>query len=217
MNCGTGEDARYLARQGRSVVACDASAGMLEVAKRREREEGRLSNLTYLRLPNEELDCLSVSKPFDGAFSNFSGLNCTPDLKSIAHNLAKLVRPEGRVLLCVWTRVCPAEILWYLLHGQPKKSVRRLSGKAAARVGDVAIRVSYPMIRELRITFSPWFQLRARRAVGLFIPPSYVETSLRHHPALLRQLERLDHLCGDWPILRSLGDHVLLEFERCAL
>src|ERR1700688_4355612 len=34
LNCGTGEDARYLVQRGRSVVACDASRSMIQVAKR---------------------------------------------------------------------------------------------------------------------------------------------------------------------------------------
>src|SRR5208282_6229160 len=47
LNCGTGEDARFLARQGRSIVACDASMEMIEVARRRNLGEGRIANLTY--------------------------------------------------------------------------------------------------------------------------------------------------------------------------
>src|SRR5215468_11477804 len=75
LNCGTGEDARFLARQGRNVLACDGSAAMIEVARRRE-HEARLGTLEFRQLANEELGNLSFAAPFDGAFSNFSGLNC---------------------------------------------------------------------------------------------------------------------------------------------
>lgn len=215
LNCGTGEDARFLARSGRSVVACDASPAMIAIARRRDQEEGGLANLEHFEIANEALGSLSVEKPFDGAFSNFSGLNCLADLKPVARNLAKLVRPGGPVLVCLWSRVCPAEVLWYLLHGQPKKAVRRFSGKATARLGEMTISVAYPTVREVRRFFSPWFRLSSRRAVGLFVPPSYVERWISEHQKLLARLEWLDRLCAEWPILRDAGDHMLLEFVRC--
>jgi len=215
LNCGTGEDARFLANRGRSVVACDASMAMIEMAKCREQRGRPLANLEHLHVATEDLACLSDRGPFDGAFSNFSGLNCLADLKPVARNLAGLVKPGGRILLCLWSRVCWVEMLWYLFHGQLKKSVRRLSKVATARLGDMTISVSYPSVHSLRVSFSPWFELGSRCAVGLFVPPSYVEKSISKHEKLLGLLEWLDRECADWPILRDAGDHMLLEFVRC--
>lgn len=215
LNCGTGEDAGFLARRGRQVVACDASPAMIQIAKRRANKENWGAGVEFQCLANEELSGLSARASFDGAFSNFSGLNCVADLSSVAHNLADLVKPGGTVLLCVWSRVCVAEILWYLLHGQATKAIRRLSGKSTATVGATKIPVFYPTIREVRRLFSLWFRLVSRRAVGLFVPPSYLEPSIGKHLGLIAQLQRLDLLFADWPILRSAGDHVLLEFVRC--
>ncbi len=217
LNCGTGEDARFLAKERRSVVACDASAAMIAVARRHEDEATEVSTIQYLQTANEDLGALCFEKPFDGAFSNFSGLNCTADFRSFACNLAKLVKPGGRVLLCLWSRVCVAEVMWYLLHAEPKKAGRRFSSKPTARLGELTISVNYPTVREMRQSFSPWFQLVSRRAVGLFIPPSYTERAIAGHDKILACLEWLDSLCAGWPILRNAGDHVLLEFVRCNL
>src|SRR5208282_4508814 len=104
LNCGTGEDARFLARQGISIVACDASAAMIQVAEVRTKREAAGADITYRRLANEDLGILPRQKQFDGAYSNFSGLNCAADLGPIARNLASLVRPGGHVLLCLWSR-----------------------------------------------------------------------------------------------------------------
>lgn len=214
LNCGTGEDARFLAKRGRSVVACDASTEMLRVA--RNHWEGRnAGKVRYVHMANEELGSWASREAFHGAFSNFSGLNCLADLQPVARNLAKLVIPGGTVLLCLWSRVCVAEILWYLVHGQPQKATRRFSGKATARLGKKTIAVFYPTAREVRRCFSPWFRLRSQRAIGLFVPPSYVEPAMRSHPKLLERMEWLDRLCAGWPIFRSAGDHMLLEFTRC--
>ena len=154
-------------------------------------------------------------KPFDGAFSNFSGLNCLDDLRSFANDLAALLRPGSPVLLCLWSRVCVAEFFWYLLHGQPRKACRRFPGKAMAKVGAVTVPVIYPTVSTVRRAFSPWFQLRSRSAVGLFVPPSYVEKWMSKHPKILARLERLDKISADWPICRDIGDHLLLELVRC--
>ena len=217
LNCGTGEDARFLANRGRSVLACDASAAMIEVAKRGSEHETGHTDLRFLQIANEELGSLPAEEAFDGAFSNFSGLNCVSDVRPVARSLAKLVRPGGSVLLCVWNRVCLAEVIWYLAHGHPKKAVRRFSRKPTARLGDAMISVSYRSIREMRRAFWPWFAVSSRRSVGLFVPPSYMERLTGRRENLLARLEQLDRLLAGWPILRDVGDHVLLEFVRCNL
>lgn len=218
LNCGTGEDARFLAERGRSVFACDASAAMIEVAQSREREKDQMAGrgkLEYLAIANENLGSLFVERPFDGAFSNFSGLNCVFDLKGIAFSLSNLVRMNGHLLICIWSRLSVAELAWFMAHGEAKKALRRLPGRAVARVGEAAISVSYPSVRKMRKSFSPWFRLATRRAVGLFVPPSYLEPVIRNYPKTLARLESLDRICAAWPCFRDLGDHVLLEFVRC--
>lgn len=216
LNCGTGEDARFLAKGNRSVVACDASPSMIDIARRRDLTEGRLANVEYLQLANEDLGLfLSREHSFDGAFSNFSGLNCVADLGPVATTLATLVRPGGRLLLCLWSRFCLAELIWYVLHGQPQKAVRRISGTATANVAGITIPVSYPTVRAVRRIFSPSFRLESRSAIGLFVPPSYVEQWIRKHKNFLAQMESLDRLFAEWPVLRGIGDHILLEFVRC--
>ena len=218
LNCGTGEDARFLARRGRAVLACDGSATMIDVARSRKHEDDRelrRGSLEYFHIANEDLGSLAVEKPFDGAFSNFAGLNCLTNLTTVASGLANLIRVDGRLLICVWSRLCVAEMIWFLAHGQAKKAVRRFPGKATARLGEMTISVSYPSVREIRQCFSPWFRLTSRKAVGLFVPPSYLERLIRKHPKTLARLESLDRFCAAWPGLRDFGDHMLLEFVRC--
>jgi ubiquinone/menaquinone biosynthesis C-methylase UbiE len=215
LNCGTGEDARFLAKRGVSIVACDGSAEMIKVASARAQREGKGADVIFKHLANEDLRLLSRSQPFDGAYSNFSGLNCVSDLQPVARELASLVLPAGRVLICLWSPVCAWELVWYLLHSETKKAMRRFSGKAKANLGGLTITIAYPTVNDVRRAFAPWFELEGRRAIGLFVPPSYVENWARKHNALIGHLERMDNTFADFPILRDLGDHVLLEFTRC--
>lgn len=215
LNCGTGEDARFLAQHGMSVVACDASAAMIDVAESHSTSEVRSGSIRYLQIASEKLFRLTPKTPFDGALSNFSGLNCVADLQPVARNLASLVRPGGRVLICMWSRVCLGELAWFLLQGRGAKAFRRFQGKATANLGGVTISISYPTVSRVRDAFAPWFRLEARRAIGLFVPPSYVEGWAKKNPKKLAKLEKMDRMCARWPIFRDIGDHVLLEFVRC--
>jgi SAM-dependent methyltransferase len=215
LNCGTGEDARFLGKRGRRIVACDGSAAMVEIAAARTQVEANGADITFHQLANEDLETLTQQEHFDGVYSNFSGLNCVTDLQPVARNLGTLVKPGGKLLLCLWSRVCAGEIFWYLLHGQIRKAFRRLSGKASARIGEATFNVSYPTVRQIQRDFAPWFVLGRRSAIGLFVPPSYAEEWAKKHEAALRCLKRLDRAFAEWPVLRHLGDHVLLEFTRC--
>jgi hypothetical protein len=67
----------------------------------------------------------------------------------------------------------------------------------------------------VQCAFAPWFELEHRHAIGLFVPPSYVESWAKRHRAMIGYLEKMDAAFADFPVLRDLGDHVLLEFTRC--
>ena len=217
LNCGTGEDAVFLGRHGVSVYSCDASATMVQTAAHRLAAEPGITNVSFHHLPTEHIGVLlSELRRFDGVISNFSGLNCVADLQPVSKNLAELVRPRAQLVLCFCTRICLAEIVYFLVQGQPRKALRRCSGSTVAQVGDRATQVYYPTLSQLRETFAPEFVLRECKAVGLAIPPSYLESTFAAHPRLLKILCRFERLLAPLPILRVIGDHMVLRFERRA-
>ncbi len=216
LNCGTGEDALFLSRQGVSVVACDASPRMIEVARRRIASENHPSPVEYHVLRTEDLSRLQSTLPFDGVLSNFSGLNCVEDLRAVALGLAPLTKPGAPVCICLSSRFCLWEFFWFILHADVRSAFRRIWGASIARVGGHSVQIWYPTIRAMRRCFSPWFRLRSIRAVGLSIPPSYVRSPAITRPSVIARMEKLDRRCGQWPIFRAVGDHVLLQFERTA-
>ena len=214
LNCGTGEDAFFLAHNGISVTACDASEQMIQVATGRQCEEALEVPVQFSLLPTERIRDLQPSSQFDGIFSNFSGFNCIPDLKQTAEDLATLLSPGAPLLVCLSTRFCIWEMLWFTLHGNFRKASRRCFGHAIARVGELTVDVYYPTIRQLQTLFSPSFVLRSCSGVGVTVPPSYVEAWIRNHPKLFRMLRTIDKAISTYPGFRVLGDHVLLHFER---
>jgi SAM-dependent methyltransferase len=215
LGCGSGEDALFLVRAGMAVLACDISARMIAVASASARTELPEGLLEFCVLGNEDLRDLPLEDRFSGVFSNFSSLNCVADLRCVARDLAARTLPGASALLCFSSRICLWEMLWYLLRGQPGKAFRRIrSGSRAAKIGAQEIQVSYPSVRRICEAFAPWFELQERHAIGLLVPPSYVEPWASGHPTCISWLARLDGRLRSWPVLRDCGDHVLLHFRR---
>ncbi|NUQ30736.1 MAG: methyltransferase domain-containing protein [Acidobacteriaceae bacterium] len=212
LNCGTGEDALCFAENGWKVLALDASERMSACARIRRESLGTRDNPQFRQVATENLR--EIAGEFDGVFSNFSGLNCVSDLAPIARMLAEKTTPGSPLLLCLSTRVCLWETAWYLLHGKPAKAFRRWTGRHQAILQGMPVDVYYPTLDILRQAFRPNFKLRSVRAIGLFVPPSYVESWIRKHTLLLRIFARLDKFFSRLPLLRTFGDHMLLHFEK---
>jgi SAM-dependent methyltransferase len=212
LNCGTGVDALHLAERSVQVDAFDVSAAMIGVANRRP-VSGRLP-VRFEVLATEDLG--TIHSVYDGAFSNFGGLNCVRDLRPVAHNLARLVRPTGHVVLCLASHFCFWETAWWLARGKPAKAFRRLrkGGVTAELAPSSVVHVHYLPVHELRHLFAPEFSLVAVHGIGLFVPPSYLEPHVRRFPILLRVAASLDRLFSSLPGLRCVADHVLLTFRR---
>lgn len=216
LNCGTGEDALLLGSRGIQVVACDASSEMIEVAQRKAQLRRSESSVKFLHIATEMADELEKLGAFDGAFSNFSGLNCVSDLEGVAKCLGRIVRNRGALILCVSTRVCLWELVWFAGHGKFRKAMRRLNGRASATLHGQVLTIDYPTLTHWKKLFAKDFALRRTKAIGLCVPPSYANNWMERHPKLLRCFEDCDKALCDLPILRLLGDHMLMEFERIA-
>ena len=209
---GTGEDAQWLAEQGREVLLTDVSPAMVRIAARKLRGLGLPEPMVS---GAEQLESIAdaVSGQFDGAFTNFAALNCVTDLDAVRRGLARLVRPGGRVLLVVFGIYTPGEWLVQLLRGDPRAAFRRFRhGDVEARLGGKEFVVRYHRSSDLAKALAPSFELRGRRGVGVFVPPSAAEPWISGHEALLSVLEQLDRLASR--PLAIFGDHILYEFER---
>jgi ubiquinone/menaquinone biosynthesis C-methylase UbiE len=216
IGCGTGVDASFLANRGVRVLACDNSRAMIEVASQRIAQANQSSFVSLRTLAAEDLAGLKGEPCFDGVFSNFGALNCVEDLRGVAINLARLLRPGATAMLCLMSRHCAWELAWYLAHGDPQKAFRRIGrGKIIARLAPgAAVRVHYPSVKSVIRLLSPEFHLKAWKGIGITIPPSYLESIVNRYPWCVRWMMRADSLLENAPIARGLADHVLLIFER---
>lgn len=208
LNCGTGIDAVHLAERGVRVVACDLSPRMIDLATNRSIAANVANRIVFRIVPTEEISRLVG--PFDGAMSNFSGLNCVQDLSLAARSLGKLLRPGAIAVFCMVGRIAPWEIAWHLAHGDTKKAMRRLHPVS----DDPRIQVHYPPVRTIARIFAPEFRLLQWRGVGVAVPPSSMEPVAKKFPTLLKCLARVDRWLTSCPGVKGLADCVLLFFER---
>jgi ubiquinone/menaquinone biosynthesis C-methylase UbiE len=215
LNCGTGVDAVHLARRGVRVIACDLSSKMIEAGRRRLDATGLDALVDFRVLATEKIDSLVGDGPFDGAFSNFSGLNCVRDISQAARNLGRLLKPGARALLCMVGRFSLWEMAWQLAQGKPALALHSFRRKPTTHIsaGD-AVLVHYPSVSDMRRMFAPEFRLRAWKGIGVAVPPSCLEPLARTVPGVVGGLAKIDRYLSRAPVFRSLGDCVLLQFER---
>ena len=97
VGCGTGAVSMRAARAGAEVTGVDLSEVMVETASRRAREEGLA--ISYATGDAEELPCPDAS--FDVVSSSVAAM-FAPDQAAAARELARAVRPAGRLGLTAW-------------------------------------------------------------------------------------------------------------------
>jgi ubiquinone/menaquinone biosynthesis C-methylase UbiE len=212
LNCGTGIDAVHLAKRGIQVVACDISPEMIKRARQRASDAAVSDRLDFRVLATEELDSLETEAPFDGVFSNFSGLNCVANLPAVAEALERLLKPGASALLCMLGRFVAWEFLWFVAHGDLRNAVRRL--RANRYYHDEVHQVWHLSVSQLTHVFAPQLRLRKWKGIGIAVPPSYMEHWAQRFPTLTRNLAQVDRALGSAPLFRNMADFVLLEFEE---
>lgn len=215
INCGTGIDALHLAERGIRVVACDISQRMIELARLRVGSTRFSKAIDFRTLATEEIAALiEDGGRFDGAFSNFSGLNCVEDLRTVSRNLSQLLHPGGRALFCMLGRFVPWDILWFGAHGQFRRALRRVSGPTTRAVPGGTLNVAYPSANQIAEAFAEHFNLRRFGGIGICVPPSYMEHWARRFPKAVSAFASGDRLLGGLPGFRSMADCILLELEH---
>lgn len=198
LGCGTGIDAHHLQMRGVEVYGIDGSEAMVQKA------QSRGVNAHHLAIEN--LQC--VQSVFDGAISNFGALNCVRSLEVIAHRLARCIRPNGYLALCLMGRCCFWEAAYFVMRGEFRKAFRRFAGVTVCSFG---VEVCYPTKTDVLAAFSPYFLLAEMVGIGLFVPPSYVRVLSQ---SAIARLAAIDSRLAGWPLLRSLSDHRLYVFQR---
>ncbi len=214
LGCGTGLDAVHLAGLGHEVVATDWSPNMVERTRERAQQAELSHRVSVAALGIQELDRLD-GEPFDGIYSNLGPLNCVSDLRKVARDCARLLKPDGRIIASVIGRVCPWEYAYYALRGNHARARLRFArGPVSINLNRHTLWAEYFTPREFCQAFENEFELETYRGLSLFVPPPYLIDHWQRWPRLGSALEGLDHRLGALPLFRDAGDHFLMVLKK---
>lgn len=207
LGCGTGEDALFLAGQGVFVHAVDVAPAMIECARAKAAQRGLAADRVRFEVRDVE-DVAGAGHGFDGAYSGFGALNCSA-LSSVARGLAAALKPAAPVILS-------------LLGARPLPALveRALTGRGAGRrrhaprVGGIELPVEYPASGDIVRAFGGEFAWSGAFALGVLVPGPAHARWVQRHPQAFGLLAALEGVVRGWPLLRSLGDHLVVEGER---
>src|SRR5206468_3672321 len=118
-----------------------------------------------------------------------AALNCVSDLTQFANGIAQLLRPGAPLLLVVFGRCCPGEMIVEAIRRRPRNLFRRFRrGDVPARLGGRSFAVRYHRAADLVRMLGPSFELDGRQGIGVFVPPSAAEPWISSHPRFLALL-----------------------------
>ena len=216
IGCGTGEDALSLAARGHRVVACDPAPAMIATTRAKVAAAGQTGAIEVVAGSVEQIAeaWSSRGQAVDGVFSNFAPLNCELSLAPLRLLLERALRREGRFIAVVLPRLCPLEVALFLARGEPRAALRRFRRAAVADVEGQRFSMKYYGAADFDRALGPGFRRIETRSLGLVLPPLSFGSAFARIPGLLAALGALEDRVSALPGLRSMGDHVLLVYER---
>lgn len=213
LNCGTGEDAVWLAGKGHNVTASDGSEMMLEVARKKARANNVQIDFLQWNL-TQAFPRSGIT--YDIIFSNFGGLNClsSAQLKTLFTQTDALLNPNGKCIIVLMGKFCLSESIYYLLKLKFNSILRRRKmQKVTLQSGEVVSTWYYSQSELTTLVPDTWIKTK-RIPIGITIPPSYLNAFFERHPYVFKLLIRADRTLRRWEALSRLSDHYLISFKK---
>jgi ubiquinone/menaquinone biosynthesis C-methylase UbiE len=214
LNCGTGEDAMFFARQGFKIHATDISTAMLDVLRKKTDSSFYEEKISTEQCSFTELEFLEADQ-FDYVYSNFGGLNCTGELEKVLHSFDNLIKPGGVVTLVIISKFCLWETL-LLFKGKFKTAFRRFfSGKGRrAHIEGNFFKCWYYSPSFIKKHLEGKFEFLSLEGLCTIVPPSYIENFAQKHFKLFNLFRKMENkVKAKWPWNRT-GDYFIISFQK---
>lgn len=212
INCGTGEDAIWLAKQNFKVTATDISPKMIEIAKSKE----TFHNLKFVLADIKTIATTFEGIKFDLIFSNFGGLNCLSklELENFFENISSLLYKKGKLVLVIMPKDALWEQLYFLIKAQFYSVFRRKKNMVLADVDGEKVPTYYYNPKDIVNLAQNDFELVAQKPIGFFVPPSYLEPFFKNKKGLLQFLYGLEKRVSNYSFLSKYADHYIITLEK---
>jgi len=208
INCGTGYDAEQFHNRGHSVVATDGSAEMIKLAKAK-----RDTKIDFFQLRFSDVSNQQKFENSQVLFSNFGGLNCidSKELRIFAEDIAKKQSVGDLLIWVIMPKKCLMESIYFLFTFQFSKMFRRNTSKPTpVNFHDTAIPTFYHSPKELKRILKNDYDIELIKPVALFLPPSYMEGFFKQKKSMLRFLNALESIFGNFSAGAAWSDHFIL-------
>ena len=212
INCGTGEDAIWLAQQNFNITTSDISSKMIEVAK----SKTTFDNLNFVTADIKNTATSFKGKKFDLIFSNFGGLNCMSksELEKFFRDANSILSPKGKLVLVIMPKNTFWEQVYFLSKAQFSEVFRRKKEFVLADVDGEKVRTYYFNPKDIVNLAKNDFELVTQKPIGFFVPPSYLETFFSNKNGLLRFLNSLENRISNWSFLSKHADHYIITLQK---
>lgn len=215
INCGTGEDALWLAKRGHRVVATDLSQAMLDAASLKATTEK--ASIDFRKMDFTTAASHFPPGSFDVIFSDFGGLNCVDEnqLRQLSEDFNLLLRPGGQFIAVIMGDNCSWEKFYFRRKGDAQKAKRRATKEAVmAEIDGQSFPVWYYAPASIREIFGKTFEHVHTQAVGWALPPSYLEPRFKNRKLLLKLLHGIENTFGSTRYAANRADHFLIAFRK---
>jgi SAM-dependent methyltransferase len=221
LNCGTGEDAVWIAKNNWQVLATDISPRMVEVTLSKADESGLKKQINSQCLGFHQIS--ELNEQFDLVFSNFGGLNCISEdeISKFGVSLFQKINSDGFFIGVIMGRFCWWESLYFLLKRNTNATFRRLSKEPILARLDATTSIEtwyYSPITFLKalnqqLPDNQGFELIKTEAIGFWLPPSYLDSFFKKLPFLLQILNKMEKKCRG-SIWAGGADHFLICLKK---
>lgn len=212
INAGTGIDALHFAEAGLRVHAMDIAEGMVSEIQKKIPQYSLQGTVTAEQRSFTDAGGLAP-KQFDHVFSNFGGLNCIPDLRTVSDQLRMIITPGGLVTMVIMPRICPWELL-HLLRGNTTIALRRFrKNGVTAHIEGHYFTTYYHSVADIISAFGSDFSVQNIRGVASCSPPPYMEKFPKKYPHVYTFLQSCDEQFSAYPPFNRWADQCIITLK----
>jgi ubiquinone/menaquinone biosynthesis C-methylase UbiE len=212
VNAGTGEDALLLAKHCEHLTVTDISTQMMAICK------NKLLHIAHAELKQiNATDIGNLPHQYDLIFSNFAGLNCLDknEMQDFIFKAKEKLKPQGHLILVLLSGASWWEKFWGFISNNKKlKNRRQEQYGVETEINGVKFKTYYYSPKTLRSFASEGFKLNRMQAVGLFIPPSFLEERVKNKKWFLKCLYLLERIFSKFKSLSNYADHYLIHLQK---
>lgn len=219
LNCGTGEDAKWMAEHGAEVLATDISSRMVQLSKQKMGMNGLVQKVECRQMDLNNIEEVIGMEKFDLIFSNFGGLNCIDPASLdnlLQYQLPSLLNRNGKMIFVIMPTFCLWESFYHTVILKRKNIFRRLSNKPlqVSLANGKTIQTWYYSPGWIKKHLPGNIQFQSKKPIGFFVPPSYLNHFFSKRPWLLNMLRNMETKVSGIGLLAAASDHYLVHLQK---